>query len=113
MQKTGRTPDRKENDVLKLLSVLLSDKVKPSEKKQILEKKFSIPMTYEMESEAEMMCNLSDGVEMRGIDKGMMQALLGYIKKKKVSIEAALEDLDIAENNRAKYSTLLREQLQS
>lgn len=59
------------------------------------------------------MCNLSDGVEMRGIDKGMMQALLGYIKKMKVSIEAALEDLDIAENNRAKYSTLLREQLQS
>ena len=59
------------------------------------------------------MCNLSDGAEMRGIDKGMMQALLGYIKKMKVSIEAALEDLDIAENNRAKYSTLLREQLQS
>ena len=59
------------------------------------------------------MCNLSDGAEMRGIDKGMMQALLGYIKKMKVSIEAALEDLDIAENNRAKYSNLLREQLQS
>ena len=61
------------------------------------------------------MCNLSDGVEkrgiMKGIDKGTINALLGYIKKKKVSIEAALEDHDIAESNREKYTAILREQL--
>ena len=115
------TPDRTENDVLKLLSVLLSDKVKPNEKKQILETEFSIPMTYEMESEAEMMCNLSDGVEMRGfnrgvdfgVDKGAIGTLMGYIRKKAVSIETALDDLDIAAANREKYAALLREQLQS
>lgn len=112
-------PDRTENDVLKLLSVLLSDKVKPNQKKQILEAEFSIPMTYEMESEAEMMCNLSDGVEMRGfnrgvdfgVDKGLLSALMGYIRKKAVSIETALDDHDIAVENRAKYTQLLREQL--
>ncbi len=112
-------PDRTENDVLKLLSVLLSDKVKPNQKKQILEAEFSIPMTYEMESEAEMMCNLSDGVEMRGfnrgvdfgVDKGLLSALMGYIRKKAVSIETALDDHDIAAENRAKYTQLLREQL--
>ena len=60
-----------------------------------------------------MMCNLSDGAEMRGIDKGMMQALLGYIKKMKVSIDAALEDHDITAANREKYIVLLREHLQS
>ncbi len=38
-------------------------------------------MTYEMASEAETMCNLSDGVEKRGI----------------------------AESNREKYTTILRE----
>lgn len=80
-------------------------------------------MTYEMESEAETMCNLSDGVEKRGIKKGIQQgiqqgmdtgtmnALLGYIRKKKVSIEAALEDLDIPVANHERYSALLREQL--
>ncbi len=107
------------NDVLKLLSVLLSDKVKSNQKKQILEAEFSIPMTYEMESEAEMMCNLSDGVEMRGfnrgvdfgVDKGLLSALMGYIRKKAVSIETALDDHDIAVENRAKYTQLLREQL--
>ena len=65
------------------------------------------------------MCNLSDGVEKRGIkkgiqqglDAGIMSALLGYIKKKKVSIETALEDLDIAESNRERYRALLQEQL--
>ena len=115
------TPDRAENDVLKLLSVLLSDKVKLKEKKQILETEFSIPMSYEMESEAEMMCNLSDGVEMRGfnrgiekgVDQGLVSALMGYIRKKAVSIETALDDHDIAAPNREKYATILREQLQS
>ena len=40
-----------------------------------------------------------------------MNALLGYIRKKKVSIEAALEDLDIPVANHERYSALLREQL--
>ena len=67
------------------------------------------------------MCNLSDGVEMRGfnrgvdfgVDKGLLAALMGYIRKKAVSIETALDDHDIAAANREKYATLLREHLQS
>ena len=63
------------------------------------------------------MCNLSDGVEMRGfnrgVDFGKMDSLMGYIRKKKVSIETALDDHDIVAANREKYAALLREQLQS
>ena len=63
------------------------------------------------------MCNLSDGVEMRGfnrgVDFGKMDSLMGYIRKKNVSIETALDDHDIAAANREKYAALLREQLQS
>lgn len=63
------------------------------------------------------MCNLSDGVEMRGIqrgiDKGTINVLMGYIRKKKMPIEAALDDLDIAASNSGRYTALLREQLQS
>ena len=37
------------------------------EKKEVLEQDFGIPMTKKMEGEVEYMCNLSDGVEQRGI----------------------------------------------
>ena len=41
-------------------------------------------MSYEMEKEAEVMCNLSDGVEKRGFNRGLSQGidsdiLTGYI----------------------------------
>ena len=109
-------PDRIENDVLHLLSVLLSSIVLPNDKKQILQKNFNIPMSYEMENEVNIMCNLSDGVERRGYDKGFdagsLERLISYIKKKSVSIETALDDLGIPELKRPKYSAMLQEQLQ-
>ena len=43
------------------------------EKKEVLEQDFGIPMTKKMEGEVEYMCNLSDGVEQRGIQQGVEQ----------------------------------------
>ena len=60
-------------DVLRLLDVLLSADTKPDEKCRILEQDFSIEMTQELESEVSLMCNLSEGVEQRGIEKGLQQ----------------------------------------
>ena len=60
-------------DVLRLLGVLLSADTKPDEKCRILEQDFSIEMTQELESEVSLMCNLSEGVEQRGIEKGLQQ----------------------------------------
>ena len=93
-------PDRIENDVIHLLSVLLSSEVLPNDKKQILRENFNIPMSYEMENEVNIMCNLSDGIERRGYDSGSIDRLIAYIKKKKVSIETALDDLDIPDIKR-------------
>ena len=116
-------PDRIENDVLHLLSVLLSSIVLPNDKKQILQENFNIPMSYEMENEVNIMCNLSDGVERRGFNRGLesgfnkgfdsgrVDSLLSYINKKKVSIETALDDLGVPEVKRSEYAEIIKNQL--
>ena len=53
----------------------LSADTKPDEKCRILEQDFSIEMTQELESEVSLMCNLSEGVEQRGIERGLQQGL--------------------------------------
>ena len=51
-----------------------------------------------------------EGVE-EGMDKGNLERLLAYIKKKKVSIETALEDLDIPFVKREQYADYLKSAL--
>ncbi|MBQ2282751.1 MAG: hypothetical protein II250_01085 [Agathobacter sp.] len=73
------------NDLIRMLDVLLSEELPAKDKKEILEQEYQIPMTEEMEEEVEQMCNLSDGVEQRGIEKGI-----------KIGIQQ--EKLEIAKN---------------
>lgn len=67
----GSSEDSTESELLCLLDVLLASDKKAKEKKIILERDFEIPMTEKMEGEMEHMCNLSDGVEQKGIEKGI------------------------------------------
>ena len=67
----GGSEEEEENELLRMLDVLLSSEMHADEKKDILENEFQIPMTERMEEEVEFMCNLSDGVEQRGIQKGI------------------------------------------
>ncbi len=60
---------------LKLLGVLLSSENEAEEKKKILRDDFNIAMTKTLESEVSAMCNLSKGVEERGIARGLEQGL--------------------------------------
>ena len=46
-----------------------------------------------------------------GMDKGNLERLLAYIKKKKVSIETALDDLDIPIVKREQYADYLKSAL--
>ncbi|MCD8021300.1 MAG: Rpn family recombination-promoting nuclease/putative transposase [Clostridiales bacterium] len=57
--------------ILRFLKVLLSSELDAEEKKQILQDDYSIAMTKKIESEVSEMCNLSKGVEERGISKGI------------------------------------------
>ena len=85
----GSDEETEENDLLKLLDVLLWSDKKAVEKKEILERDFDIPMTEKMEEEVEYMCNLSDGVEQRGIEKGLEKGI------QQGKIECAKNLLDI------------------
>lgn len=53
--------------------MLLSSEVHAEVKKQILQGDFNIKMTQKFDSEVSEMCNLSKGIEERGIAKGMEQ----------------------------------------
>ena len=59
--------------VLKLLNTLLSTDTSVLEKKQILQNDFQIQMTRQLEKEVTEMCNLSEGVEQKGIEKGRQE----------------------------------------
>lgn len=81
-------------DVLKLLNVLLSTETGAGDKCQILEEDFNIKMTQELESEVSLMCNLSKGVEARGIEKGRREGRQEGI----LAMVSAFRDLQIADS---------------
>jgi hypothetical protein len=101
--------------ILKLLEVLLSSERKPEEKKKILEKDFSIEMTKSLEREVSIMCNLSKGVEERGISKGITQGITqgilssirNLMESMSWSAEQAMNALKIPEEERSKYTSEL------
>ena len=58
-------------------------------RKEVLEREFRIPMTKKMEGEVEYMCNLSDGVEQKGIEKGIVLTLCSLVRDNLITIEEA------------------------
>lgn len=106
--------------ILKLLEVLLSSDRKPAEKKHILQDEFSISMTRELSREVLHMCNLSDGIERKGIEQGIEQGLKqgqdsalldsvqNLMKNLKLTALQAMDVLDIPEEKRHEYFTLLK-----
>ena len=65
--------------ILKFLEVLLSSERSPKEKREILQEEFNIKMTQELEREVSEMCNLSEGVEQKGIAKGIAKGITASI----------------------------------
>lgn len=121
----GNPDELEEANVLKLLDVLFSRKINAAEKKEILEKEFSIAMTRTMEEEVSAVCNLSEGIERRGIARGREQGLAegraegraeGNLHSIKTlmetlgfSVEAAMNALRIPEEERIKYEQMLKQ----
>ena len=100
------------NDMLRLMNVLLSDKTEVKTKKEILHKEFGIPMSMEIESEVEEMCNLSEGIYNRGLQEGISQGISqGINRGLTIGIEGAVEllrdagldDTSIVRNIMSKY----------
>jgi len=122
------------NGILRMLDVLLSDKFKASEKRQILTDEFGIAMTQTIEREVSDMCNLSQGIKEKGIAQGISQGLAQGISQglaqgrtegivngilfsiknlmetMGLTIEQAMTALKIPENEKQKYKDLLQQE---
>lgn len=102
----GNPKDENDTGVLKLLSVLLSAETSPAEKCQILEEDFQIEMTQTLESEVSLMCNLSKGVEEKGIEKGIQKGIEGMVSALK---ELKIPNDIIKQKLQEKFSLTLEE----
>lgn len=119
----GDPDDEECTDILRLLSVLLSNKIDEQKTKQIMQDEFGIPITEEMGRAVTEMCNLSQGIENRGIAKGlakgraegriegraegMIASLHNLMDSMNWTIEQAMTALKISEEERQKYQELL------
>lgn len=103
----GHSGDDKYTGILKLLNVLLSSEKDPEEKKKILQDDFDIKMTKELESEVSEMCNLSQGIEEKGIEIGTLRAIENLMDTLKLTAEQAMAALKIPETERLKYAARL------
>lgn len=73
------------------------------EKKEILQDEFDIKMTKTFESEVQDMCNLSEGVEKRGIQKGILSSIQNLMESMGWSAEQAMTALKIPEAEQVQY----------
>ncbi len=92
------------------------------EEKKVLEEEFHIQMSQAFEEEVSRMCNLSEGVEQKGIQKGIQkglqkgiqQALTESIKNlmdtMNMTAKEAMDALKIKEEERSRYAELLKKQ---
>ncbi|MCI8638674.1 MAG: hypothetical protein HFG41_05895 [Coprococcus sp.] len=99
----GNAGDDKYTGILKLLDVLLSSERKPDEKKRILQDDFNIKMTRELESEVLLMCNLSKGIEEKGIKEGILSSIQNLMESMDWSAEQAMAALKIPESEQVQY----------
>ena len=94
----GEAEDKTDCSILELLNMLFSPTVLPVEKKKILNEKYKIAMTAELESEVQRMCNLSTAIEKKGRAEGvdMMAKLIKLLlaEKRYSDVEKASEDAE-------------------
>ena len=99
----GNEEKKEAKGVLRLLDVLFRSDKDVEERKRILEEEFHIAMNEDMEMEVRQMCNLSKGVENRGIRKGIIQgreeeklsSIRSLMKKLNLTLEQAMDVLDV------------------
>ena len=104
MLRLGAANEAGGRPILRLLDILLSAEIKPNEKKTLLEKNFDIPMSAKMRKEANIMCNLGEGIRERAYEKAVQSTriddVLNLMKSFKISAEEAINALRIPDSER-------------
>ena len=97
----GNEEKKEVKGVLRLLDVLFRSDKDVEERKRILEEEFHIVMNEDMEMEVRQMCNLSKGVENRGIriiqgrEEEKLNSIRSLMKKLNLTLEQAMDVLDV------------------
>ena len=73
--KEDKENSEEQNQLIRLLNILFSGEIDKGRKKKVLEEDFQIPITQEIEREVSEMCNLSKGIEEKGIQQGLQQGI--------------------------------------
>ena len=98
-----------QNDVIKMLSVLLSRNLHAKERMNILQDSFDIAMTEKVKQEVDEMCNLSQGVRAYGRAEGELKErkkiILNMLNKKRLLSDI----LDITEASKDDVLTIAKE----
>ena len=82
-----------QDDVIKMLSVLLSRNLDAQERMNILEDSFGIAMTEEVKQEVDEMCNLSKGIREDGRKEG---EAIGELKERLKNVNALMDSLKVS-----------------
>ena len=108
-------PDSQDSEgILRLLGVLLSSEIKSNDKKKLLEQEFQIEMNWTaMEKEVNQMGSLSQGVERKGMKKGILQSIRALMETMDLSVQDAMDALKINEQDRPEYIELLKNEEQN
>lgn len=75
-----------------LLGTLFSDRLSPNEKIDILQNEYGIETTVQMKEGIDRMCNLSDAIEERGMQKGMQKGMRKGEQRVNLLIQALIEN---------------------
>ena len=99
------------NDLIRYLSLLLNKEMPVEQREKELEKDYHLQMTEDVREDVGKMCNYSDAIWMRGIEKGLAQGMAQgetngsiktaaeFVRKKLVSIKDAAEQLGMTEKD--------------
>ena len=86
-----------QDDVIKMLSVLLSRNLDAQERMNILEDSFDIAMTEKVKQEVDKMCNLSQGIREEGEAIGIVKGeAIGELKERLKNVNALMDSLKVS-----------------
>ena len=86
-----------QDDVIKMLSVLLSRNLDAQERMNILGDSFGIAMTEKVKQEVDEMCNLSKGIREEGEAIGIVKGeAIGELKERLKNVNALMDSLKVS-----------------
>jgi hypothetical protein len=107
LDKDSRVIKEGNNGILKLLRVLLSNKIESQNKKSVLSTEFNIPMDVKLEKELDNMCNLSGSLLKEGKILTKLEDLKNLISALSFTFEKAATILKIPEDEWEEYRNML------